>query len=51
MTTIKLTNDLIANVNEPGTIVSILDMSIPVTLKSSDFSEANITKYQKQVWK
>lgn len=51
MDSIQLTNDLVANINEFGVIVSILDMSIPATLKPSVFDEDDVMKYQKQVWK
>ena len=51
MDSIQLTNDLVANINEFGIIVSILDMSIPITLKPSSFDKDDLMKYQKQVWK
>nr|DAT67405.1 MAG TPA: hypothetical protein [Caudoviricetes sp.] len=51
MKSILLTNDLVANINEFGIIVSILDMSIPMTIKPSYNNKELFEKYQKQVWK
>lgn len=48
---ILLDNDLVAYVNDYGGIESILDMSIPIRLKPSDFDKEVLMKYQKKVWK
>lgn len=51
MKSIRLTNDLVAYVNDFGVIERILDMSIPMTLKPSYNNKELFEKYQKQVWK